>query len=113
MQLFFSSPVQSFFNGVAPKELYPEKDNGLSCGCHVKAAPYDQGASFITTVKPKDLPECWGVRFQAISLPGCNVDLEAIKEELENTGIPKRRGYFTLAGSNKATQQRSTLAPKY
>ena len=25
VQLFFSSPVQSFFNGVAPKELYPEK----------------------------------------------------------------------------------------
>ena len=25
VQLFFSSLVQSFFNGVAPKELYPEK----------------------------------------------------------------------------------------
>ena len=25
VQLFFSSPVQSFFNSVAPKELYPEK----------------------------------------------------------------------------------------
>ena len=41
----------------------------------------NQGTSFITTVKPKDLPECWGVRFQVIYLPGCNVDLKVIKEE--------------------------------
>ena len=37
-----------------------------------KGAQYDEGATFIVTVKPKvkDLPECWGVRFSDRHLPG-------------------------------------------
>ena len=43
-------------------------------------AAHSEGAAFIVTVRLKDLPECWGVRFPDINLPGYNIDLQAIKE---------------------------------
>ena len=52
----------------------------------------DQGASSITTVKLKGLPECWGVRFQAIYLPGCNEELKVIKEEQLHSRRVQREG---------------------
>ena len=51
-----------------------------------KAAHSDEGAAFIVTVRPKDLAKCWGVRFHDINLPGYNIDLQAIKEELTTEG---------------------------
>ena len=77
-----------------------------------KAARSDEGAAFITTVKPKDLPECWGVRFPHINLPGYSIDLQAIKEELHQRGKTNRRGVFKLGGGQKK-QLRCTLVPKY
>ena len=49
-------------------------------------AAHSEGAAFIVTVRPKDLPECWGGRFPDINLPGYNIDLQAIKEELNQNG---------------------------
>ena len=77
-----------------------------------KAAHSDEGAAFITTVKPKDLPECWGVRFPEINLPGYSINLQAIKEELKQKGKTNRRGVFKLRGGERK-QLRCTLVPKY
>ena len=37
------------------------------------------GNHFITTVRPKDLPKCLGIKFDQIYLPGCDMDFDAIK----------------------------------
>ena len=64
-----------------------------------KAAPSDEGAAFIVTVRPKDLAECWGLRFHDINLPGYNLDLQAIKEELIKEELIKKNSYRMEGGT--------------
>jgi len=59
-----------------------------------KAAESDEGATFIVTVKPKDLPECWGIRMNDIHLPGSVIDFQAIKKEVNESGVTNTRGVF-------------------
>ena len=77
-----------------------------------KAVDLENGERYLTTVQPRDLPECWGVRFHKTSIPGCHMDFDAIKKELELNGFPQRKGYFALPGGKKQ-QQRCTLVPKH
>ena len=44
-----------------------------------KAKESPLGNHFITTVRPKDLPECWGIKFDQIYLPGCDIGCDTIK----------------------------------
>ena len=53
------------------------------------------GNHFRTTVRPKDLPECWGIKYT------CDIDLDSIKRELESSGFLQRRGYVTLPSHNQ------------
>ena len=46
-----------------------------------KAKESPLGNHFRTTVRPKDLPECWGIKYT------CDIDLDSIKRELERVGI--------------------------
>ena len=39
----------------------------------------------IATVRPRDLPECWGMKIDEINMPGCSIDLDSIKNELNET----------------------------
>ena len=64
------------------------------------------------TVKPKDLPECWGIRMNAIHLPCSVIDFKAIKKEVTESGMTNRRGVF-LTKDGKRKQLRCTLVPKY
>ena len=97
------------------KKEETKAENSRICTVAALAAKAEESANpqlFICTVRPRDLPECWGVKFQEISLPGYDVDFNSIKKELDSFGYPQRRGYFTLPGGNKR-QQRCTLIPKY
>ena len=65
----------------------------------------------LNMVKPLSLPyvrrtsECWGIRLSEIHLPGSEIDLEAITEEISQNGIPHRRGFFkTKDGKKKQLQ---------
>ena len=64
-------------------------------------ASFEHGETFIVTVRPKDLPECWGIRLSEIHLPGCDIHLEAITEEISENGIPHRRGFFKTKDGKK------------
>ena len=75
-------------------------------------ATESEGATFIVTVKPKDFPECWGIRMNEIHLPSSVIDFEAIKKEVMERGVTNRRGVF-LRKDGKRKQLRCTLVPKY
>ena len=65
-----------------------------------KAEDDPHGNRFITTVRPKNLPE-WGIKFEEISPPGCAIDFHLIQEELR----PGQK--------KKEQQQRCIPVPKY
>ena len=64
------------------------------------------------TVKPKDLPECWGIRMNEIHHSGSVIEFKAIKDEFTESGVTNRRGVF-LTKDGKRKQLRCTLVPKY
>lgn len=45
---------------------------------------------FLASVCPKNLPEGWAIKANEIELPGCQVDINAIKRELRTSGFPQR-----------------------
>ena len=74
-----------------------------------KAVDSENGERFLTTVQPRDLPECWSVTFHKIPLPGCHVDFDAIKKELELNGFPQRKGYFCSTRQQKTAKKISSF----
>ena len=48
--------------------------------------------------RPKDLPECWGIKFKEIGFPGCHADLDPIELELKTSGYSnyKRQKRLTI-----------------
>lgn len=76
-----------------------------------KALEYADGNQFIATVRPRDLPECWGIKIDEIKMPGCSIDLESIKNGLKRNGFQRRAYFHQPVGPKK--QQRCMLIPKY
>ena len=80
---------------------------------HALAASFEHGETFIVTVHPKDLPECWGMRLSEIHLPSSeidlelDIDLEALTEEITQNGIPQRRFCKTKDGKKKRFESQS------
>ena len=58
-------------------------------------------------MRPRDLPECWGIKIDEINMPGCSIDLDSIKNEVKRNGF-QRRAYFAQPVGPKK-QQRCTL----
>ena len=56
--------------------------NQLHLHSVLQAKEYADGDHFLATVRPRDLPECWGVKSDEIQLPGCELDPNSIKSEL-------------------------------
>ena len=73
-----------------------------------KAADSENGECFLTTVQPRDLPECWGVRFHKIPLPGCHVDFDAIKKEWVER-VSTEKGLFCSTRQQKTAKKISSF----